>query len=70
VDWYYLSGLSADAVPTLVKLPPADRYCVLREFDREKDSWAGWNLSRARADEEMERIEASLEAEALTSTRC
>jgi hypothetical protein len=71
IDRFYLGGLSADAVPTLVeKLPRADRYCVMREFDIEKDSWAGWNLSRARAYEELGRIESAQAADALTSTRC
>jgi two-component system, OmpR family, sensor histidine kinase BaeS len=71
VDWFYLSGLSADAVPTLVEeLPQADRYCVLREFQDEKDGWAGWNLSRTRAYEELRRIEPDLAEDAATSTRC
>lgn len=48
VDWYYLGGLSADAVPALSELPARDRACVLRAQPRH-DDWLAWNLGRARA---------------------
>lgn len=48
VDWYYLSGLSADAAPVLTALPSDLRGCVAvaRPAD---DDWLGWNLGRFRA---------------------
>lgn len=48
MDWYYLSGLSADAAPTLAGLPDGLRGCVsvARPAD---DDWLGWNLGRSRA---------------------
>ncbi len=49
VDWAYLQGLSADAVPTLATLPPEEASCVLVDAAPEADTWAGWNLSRVRA---------------------
>ena len=49
VDWSYLRGLSLDAAPTLVKLPPEQAACALGDFSPEPDGWTGWNLSRARA---------------------
>ena len=49
VDWSYLRGLSLDAAPTLVALPPEQAACALGDISPEKDTWAGWNLARARA---------------------
>jgi hypothetical protein len=51
LDWQYLATLSSDAVPTLHRLPPDLRDCVLsysagNAFD---DDWLTWNLGRARA---------------------
>ena len=50
VDWYYLSGLSADAVPTLAALPPQDAACALPDSPAYDDAWTAWNLGRSRAD--------------------
>ncbi len=49
VDWSYLRGLSLDATPTLVELPPEQAACALGDVSPEKDPWIGWNLGRARA---------------------
>ena len=38
-----------DAAPTLAALPPEQAACALGDPSPEKDGWAGWNLSRARA---------------------
>ncbi|MGI8329345.1 DUF4153 domain-containing protein [Actinomadura scrupuli] len=51
-DLSYLSGLSADAVPALDRLPEPQRSCTLRALAgalRHGDSWSGLNLSRTRA---------------------
>ena len=51
-DLTYLSGLSADAVPALDRLPEPQRSCALRHLDhalQHGDSWTSLNLSRARA---------------------
>ncbi|HEX6249578.1 MAG TPA: DUF4173 domain-containing protein [Nocardioidaceae bacterium] len=48
VDWYYLSGLSADATPVLADLPAHLRDCVAVPI-LDQDDWLGWNLGRARA---------------------
>ena len=58
VDWYYLKGLSADATPTLAKLPKAQAACTLSSevdstVDERTDGWRGWNLGRARAAEAL-----------------
>ena len=57
VDLFYLSGLSADAAPTLVDLPPEQAACALDDPSPEKDGWAGWNLSRARAVDALDDFE-------------
>ena len=49
-DWYYLAGLSADAVPTLERSPAQVRSCVTTLPAAEPDSWLEWNLGRARAE--------------------
>ena len=51
-DLACLSGLSADAVPALDRLPEPQRSCALRPLAdalTHDDSWAGLNLSRTRA---------------------
>ncbi|MET7395440.1 DUF4153 domain-containing protein [Dactylosporangium sp. NPDC005572] len=52
-DVWYLSTLSADAVPELQKLPPGARECALSEISRDlyydRDDWRGWNLAREHA---------------------
>lgn len=53
IDWYYLSGLSADATPALSGLPPKYRACV-RLAEPRHDDWLAWNLGRARAREALQ----------------
>ncbi|BCB86030.1 DUF4153 domain-containing protein [Phytohabitans suffuscus] len=52
IDVAYLSGLSADAVPALDRLPSTLRSCALgdvaRDLAREHD-WRGWNIGTDRA---------------------
>ena len=50
LDWYYLSNLSDDAVPSLAGLPEPLRTCALQDRSRTDDDWLEWNLGRARAD--------------------
>lgn len=52
VDLYYLSSLSADAVPSLMKLPSVMRTCVIGNMThllQEEESGNDWNYSTARA---------------------
>ena len=52
VDVAYLAGLSADAAPALLALPAELRRPALEVQLRkleDAETWAGWNLSRARA---------------------
>ncbi len=49
VDWAYLRGLSADALPTLAALPADERRCALPEASIGTDDWLEWNLGRFRA---------------------
>jgi len=49
VDWTYLRGLSADAVPSLAALPAEERRCALLGRDVADDDWLAWNLGRSRA---------------------
>jgi hypothetical protein len=53
IDEYYLSRLSADAVPALVRLPESMRACTLAGYastlSGERDSPLEWNLGRAQA---------------------
>ena len=53
VDYDYLRGLSLDAAPVLVDLPAEQASCALGDASPEEDSWAGWNLGRARAREAL-----------------
>jgi hypothetical protein len=48
IDWYYLSGLSADAVPVLAELPKRYLPCVI-EGVPQRDDWLEWNYGRAQA---------------------
>ncbi len=54
VDWVYLQGLSADAVPATADLPADERACAVGSTWREEDSWLSWNLGRARAREALQ----------------
>ncbi|HEX7746138.1 MAG TPA: DUF4173 domain-containing protein, partial [Micromonosporaceae bacterium] len=53
VDVWYLSELSADAVPALDRLPAPLRDCAVRhlaqELSRDGDTWREWNLARTQA---------------------
>jgi hypothetical protein len=50
VDWAYLQGLSADAVPVLGTLPDDVVVCALTGHEVGDDDWLEWNLGRHRAD--------------------
>lgn len=52
IDTYYLSTLSADAVPALDRLTGENRDCALLPLNldlKEGDDWRGWNLGRSEA---------------------
>jgi hypothetical protein len=52
IDTYYLSTLSADAVPALDRLTGENRDCALAPIEtdlRNGDDWRGWNLGRYQA---------------------
>lgn len=53
IDTWYLSTLSADAVPALDRLSGENRYCALGpiadDLAHDPDDWRGWNLGRAQA---------------------
>lgn len=50
IDLLYLQNLSADAVPAVSQLPEPHRSCVLQDMKIPvTQSFAGWNLGRARA---------------------
>jgi hypothetical protein len=53
IDLAYLRGLSADAVPAVLRLPTREQSCVLPSLVRlyGYDDWSEWNLSRADARE-------------------
>ncbi|GHH46888.1 DUF4153 domain-containing protein [Lentzea cavernae] len=58
IDTYYLSQLSEDAVPALVRLPEHERSCALRWMRNrtpEKD-WREWNLARHNARNSLESV--------------
>ncbi len=50
VDWYYLQGLSADAVPVLATLPDEVVECALMGHRPGSDDWLEWNHGRQRAE--------------------
>jgi hypothetical protein len=50
VDWAYLQGLSADAVPVLSTLPGGVVACALAGHEPDDDDWLEWNLGRQRAE--------------------
>jgi two-component system sensor histidine kinase BaeS len=54
VDWYYLRGLSDDAVPVLAELPEDEAACALGGRERSDDDWLGWNLGRHRATDHLD----------------
>jgi len=59
LDTYYLSTLSADAVPALVDLPEPARSCVLLAIkDRlgDRTDWRSTNSSRAAARALLDRV--------------
>jgi hypothetical protein len=67
IDWDYLKGLSADAVPTLADLPDPAAACALEGREVKDDTWAGWNLGRERARDALADLPPSKTA---TSTTC
>jgi CheY-like chemotaxis protein len=50
VDWAYLQGLSAEAVPVLANLPDEVVGCALMAHEPGDDDWLEWNLGRQRAE--------------------
>ena len=64
LDWAYLQGLSADAVPVLVDLPDDVRGCALAGRVRADDDWLEWNLGRWRADDDLQRVDVPDQAPA------
>jgi two-component system sensor histidine kinase BaeS len=50
VDWSYLQGLSADAVPVLATLPAPVVECALTGHVHSNGDWLEWNLGRHRAE--------------------
>ncbi len=50
VDFAYLQGLSADAVPALATLPDDVVQCALIGHEPSDDDWLEWNLGRHRAE--------------------
>jgi two-component system sensor histidine kinase BaeS len=48
VDWTYLAGLSADAVPVLVELGDSAECAIDPDRLDDDDDWLEWNLGRAR----------------------
>ncbi|MDX3656708.1 DUF4173 domain-containing protein [Streptomyces sp. ID05-26A] len=65
IDTYYLSQLSEDAVPALVRLPQHERSCALRWIKNRtpEADWREWNLARHNA-------RKSLESVAVTEVTC
>lgn len=49
IDWYYLTGLSDDAVPALTQLPAPYRECVFANQASGSNDWLEWNFGRSRA---------------------
>jgi hypothetical protein len=50
IDWEYLSELSTDAYPALVRLPDEQFECATRySGELGNDDWLEWNLSREHA---------------------
>ncbi|MEV4479140.1 DUF4153 domain-containing protein [Micromonospora coxensis] len=59
IDAWYLRALSADATPALATLPDRVRRCTLSWIDDDLDKpdpWYAWNLGRARARAELDRL--------------
>jgi two-component system, OmpR family, sensor histidine kinase BaeS len=50
VDWIYLQGLSADAVPVFEGRPELEVACGLPRGWDDADGWLDWNLGRHRAE--------------------
>jgi Domain of unknown function (DUF4173) len=65
IDTRYLSQLSEDAVPALVRLPEHERTCALRWLKNRniEQDWRDWNLARHNA-------RKSLEGVAVTDVTC
>ena len=70
VDMYYLSSLSADAVPALAEVGAVDLACALDGRMSERDDWLAWNLGRARAYDALESRTGSGAAEEFLVSPC
>lgn len=51
VDWYFLSQLSDDAIPTLADRLEGERNCAFTSDRGAPDTWLEWNLGRSRAED-------------------
>jgi len=70
VDWYFLQGLSADAVPTLATLPADVRDCALAGHEEHSDDWLEWNHGRSEARPFLTDVDAEIAADLLDSEHC
>ncbi|MDG4761286.1 DUF4173 domain-containing protein [Micromonospora sp. WMMD710] len=61
LDVNHLSGLSADAVPALARLPEPMRICALRQLAAEqpRDGFWATNLGRERARRDLDKVQAT-----------
>ncbi|KAB1946160.1 DUF4173 domain-containing protein [Micromonospora sp. ALFpr18c] len=61
LDVNHLSGLSADAVPALARLPEPMRICALRQLAAEQPGDGFWatNLGRERARRDLDKVQAT-----------
>jgi two-component system, OmpR family, sensor histidine kinase BaeS len=53
VDWAYLQGLSADAVPVFDDRDETEVRCGMPRYSTKRSDWLSWNLSRSRAEDTM-----------------
>ncbi|RJS46848.1 DUF4153 domain-containing protein [Nocardioides cavernaquae] len=53
VDWWYLQGLSEDAVPVLAEVEGESAPCALATRRPSDGDWLEWNFGRNRADSEL-----------------
>ncbi len=60
IDWGYLRGLSADAVPATADLAPDEQPCAVSSAFR-NDDWLAWNWGRHRARDLLDEREVGLD---------
>ena len=60
VDWWYLSSLSADAVPATAVLTAEERACAVGSAYRDDGDWLSWNLGRSRARAQLAEFDEGL----------